>query len=828
MNNLSANPLIAPANTPFGAFPFPNITPAHIEEACIEGMRRENEEIERIATNPEPPTFENTIAALECCGELLERATSVLYNLSSAETCDELDDVATRLSPKLSAHSTAIMHNAALFQRVKTVREQATNLDEEAAMLLDKTYEGFERCGATLNGEGKKRFEMLSAQLAEATLTFSQNHLRETNAYELHLTDNHRLSGLPQTQLDAAAAEAKGRGKEGYVFTLKGPSYAPFMTYADDRELRHELFMAYNTQCTRPDNSCNFPLVERIVNLRRELAQLLGYDTYAQYALRRRMAGQPEKVYALLNDLIAHYEKPARRELDDITAIARETEGATFQLQPWDFSYYAHKLRLRRYDLDAEMLRPYFPLEQVRQGVFALATRLYGLTFQRREDIPVYHPDVEAYEVKDADGSMLALLYLDFFPRQGKQSGAWMTNYKEQWLETDGTDSRPHVSVVTNFTKPTDERPSLLTHGEVQTFLHEFGHALHGMLSRCRYRSISGTNVWWDFVELPSQLMENYALEPDFLRTFARHYQTGEVIPNELIRKLRDSRHYGAAYACMRQVSFGLLDMAYYDRRDQLPNQDIPAFERQAWQRARLLPEVDGTCMTVQFGHIMSGGYAAGYYSYKWAEVLDADAFDCFRQEGIFNPHTAARLRRCILERGGSRHPAQLYRDFRGAEPTLQALLRRDGLLSDEGQDGTSPADKAIALDRRYLRMARIWAENSYCTRRQVGALIVKDKMIISDGYNGTPSGFENVCEDEQGLTKPYVLHAEANAITKIARSGNNSDGATLYVTDSPCIECAKLIIQAGIRRVVYAKQYRLTEGVDLLRRAGIEIVYLP
>ena len=424
---------------------------------------------------------------------------------------------------------------------------------------------------------------------------------------------------------------------------------------------------------------------------------------------------------------------------------------------------------------------------------------------------------VEAFEVYDADGTFLAVLYADFFPRPSKQSGAWMTDYQEQHIDAEGTDHRPHVSIVMNLTKPTEEKPSLLTLSEVETFLHEFGHALHSIFSKVHYKGLSGTNVLRDFVELPSQFMENFAVEPDFLHTFAFHFETGEPLPDELIQRIRASRNFHCGYACIRQLSFCMLDMAYHTLTEPLTD-DIKDFERKAMSRTQLLPSVPDTNMSVQFSHIMSGGYAAGYYSYKWAEVLDADAFSLFLEKGIFDKETAERFRREILSKGGTQEPMQLYKNFRGKEPDIKALLKRNGIPKQ-----MKDPKKQHALDLRYLRMAQIWSENSYCQRRQVGALVVKDKMIISDGYNGTPSGFENVCE-ENGVTKPYVLHAEANAITKIARSGNNSDGSTLYVTDSPCIECAKLIIQAGIKRVIYSREYRLTDGVDLLRRAGIEV----
>ena len=472
---------------------------------------------------------------------------------------------------------------------------------------------------------------------------------------------------------------------------------------------------------------------------------------------------------------------------------------------------------MEKFNLDAEMLRPYFQLDKVIDGVFGLANKLYGITFKENKDIPVYHLDVKAYEVFDKDGSYLAVFYADFFPRKGKQGGAWMTEFQGQWIDHKGNNVRPHVSVVMNFTKPTEEKPALLTLGEVETFLHEFGHSLHGMFANTRFESLSGTNVWWDFVELPSQFMENYAVEKDFLRTFAFHFQTGEPLPDELIERIVKSRNFMAAYACLRQVSFGLLDMAFYTKKDEFTDDIIP-FEKKAWEKAIVMPQLPNTCMTVQFSHIMAGGYAAGYYSYKWAEVLDADAFSVFKKNGIFDQATAQSFRDNILSKGGTEHPMTLYKRFRGQEPTIDALLERNEVIPMD--------DKQTKLDLRYLRMARIWAENSYCKRRQVGALVVKDKMIISDGYNGTPSGFENVCE-ENDVTKPYVLHAEANAITKLARSSNNSDGSTLYVTASPCIECAKLIIQAGIKRVVYAEKYRLNEGIELLERAGIKVEYL-
>ena len=817
MNNIQdMNPLLTKKfNTPHGTVPFEEIRLEHFEPAIMEGMRLEDEAIQTIIDNPEEPTFQNTIAPRT--SELLDTATTIFFNLTSANTSDEMDELAQKLSPILTEHANRIMLNEQLFQRVKHVYEHQGDLSPEEKTLLENVYQGFLRHGALLSAEDKERFSAMQIELATLTLQFSQNELKQTNAFQLHLTKEEQLSGLPETAKEAAAQAAREKQLEGWLITLHFPSYQPFMTYADDRELRRQLYMGKMTICAHGDEFDNRETVQRIVNLRREIAQLLGYDTYADYVLTRRMAQDTEHVNRLIDQLLRSYLPVARGELKELQQKARETEGADFRLMPWDWAYYGNKLKLERYNLDAEMLRPYFPLEKVREGIFGLAGKLYGITFRRNTEIEVYHPDVEAFEVYDADGSFLAVLYADFFPRESKQSGAWMTSYREQYTDDEGHDVRPHVSIVTNFTKPTAERPSLLTLSEVETFLHEFGHALHGIFSKVHFQSLSGTNVYWDFVELPSQFMENYAVEPEFLHTFAFHYQTGEPIPTSLIQRIRESRNFHCGYACVRQLSFCLLDMAYHTLREPL-QQDVLQFEQQAWKRARLLPAVADTCMSVQFGHIMSGGYAAGYYSYKWAEVLDADAFSLFLKNGIMDRRTAQRFRDEVLSRGGTENPLTLYTRFRGQEPTIDALLHRNGL----------PDAKQHDLDIRYLRMAHIWSENSYCKRRQVGALVVKDKMIISDGYNGTPQGFENICEDDNNTSKPYVLHAEANAITKIARSGNNSDGSTLYVTDSPCIECSKLIIQAGIRRVIYDREYRILDGVDLLRRAGIEVTNIP
>ena len=817
------NPFFEPYQTPHDTVPFTRIRLEDYEEAFMEGIRRDDEATDKLVNDPAEPTFENTIARVdtdkgEHYYDLLSRVSNVFSCMMSAETCDELEALAQKMSPILTKHANDITLNKRLFERIKFVHDHPNReLTAEEQMLLDTSYDGFVRSGALLDEAGKEKLRKLTEEASMLTLQFSQNLLKENKAYTLHITDKAQLDGLPGTAIAAAAQNAKEKEQEGWVFTLDYPSYSPFMTYSTQRELRKEMYMARNTECIHDNDSNNLEICKRLVNLRRELAQLLGFDTYADYVLKHRMATNIDNVYQLLNDLIAAYKPTAVKEVAEIEALAKKLEGDDFDIKPWDFSYYSHKLQMEKFNLDAEMLRPYFQLDKVIDGVFGLANKLYGITFKENKDIPVYHPDVKAYEVFDKDGSYLAVFYADFFPRKGKQGGAWMTEFQGQWIDHKGNNVRPHVSVVMNFTKPTEEKPALLTLGEVETFLHEFGHSLHGMFANTRFESLSGTNVWWDFVELPSQFMENYAVEKDFLRTFAFHYQTGEPLPDELIERIVKSRNFMAAYACLRQVSFGLLDMAYYTKKDEFTDDIIP-FEKKAWEKAIVMPQLPNTCMTVQFSHIMAGGYAAGYYSYKWAEVLDADAFSVFKKNGIFDQATAQSFRDNILSKGGTEHPMTLYKRFRGQEPTIDALLERNEVIPMD--------DKQTKLDLRYLRMARIWAENSYCKRRQVGALVVKDKMIISDGYNGTPSGFENVCE-ENDVTKPYVLHAEANAITKLARSSNNSDGSTLYVTASPCIECAKLIIQAGIKRVVYAEKYRLNEGIELLERAGIKVEYL-
>lgn len=676
------NPFLQDYNTLHHTTPFNQIKLEDYEPAIREGMRLEDEEIKAIVENPESPSFENTILALGEAGKVLDRVTTVLFNLMSAETCDALDEIAEKMMPELSEHSNNISLNEKLFARIKQVylQKDKVNLSPEERALLDKTYDGFIRNGANLSDKDKETFRHLSKELSTLTLRFSQNHLKETNKYELVLQNQDELKGLPESAVEAAAHTAKEKGKEGcWIITLQAPSYVPFMKYSQNRELRKKLYMAYNTQCTHQDEFNNLDIVKQLVNLRMELAQLLGFTHFADYVLRKRMAENSQNVYNLLNQLLDAYTPAAHQEVKEVEALAQELEGTEFRLMPWDFSFYAEKLKNKKFNLDEEALRPYFELSQVKKGVFGLATRLYGITFKENKDIPVYHPDVQAYEVFDKDETYLAVLYTDFHPRAGKRSGAWMTSYKEQWIDTNGNNSRPHVSVTMNFTKPTEDKPALLTFSEVNTFLHEFGHALHGIFANTRFKSMSGTNVFWDFVELPSQIMENFAIEKEFLNTFARHYQTNELIPEPLIQSIMDAANFNVAYACLRQVSFGLLDMAWYTRNEAFEG-DVKAYEKASWEKAQILPQTDETCMSVQFGHIMSGGYSAGYYSYKWAEVLDADAFSLFKEKGIFNTEVAQSFRDHILSKGGTEHPMTLYKRFRGQEPSIDALLRRNGI----------------------------------------------------------------------------------------------------------------------------------------------------
>lgn len=676
------NPFFKPYNTPHQTVPFNEIKMEHYEPAMLEGMKQENAEVDAIINNPQAPTFENTILAYEKSGDLLDRVLTVFGNLRSAETNDEMQAIAQKMIPQLSEHGNNISLNEKLFARVKAVYDQRTTLSltAEQNKLLENMYEGFIRRGANLHGEAKDKYRALTKELSTISLEYGENNLKETNNYQLVITDKAQLAGLPESAVEAAAHTAKEKGVEGWVFTLHAPSYIPFMTYADNRDLRQQLYMAYNTKCTHDNEYNNLDIVKRIANIHMEIAQLLGYSNYAEYTLKRRMAENSDAVYNLLNQLLDAYTPTARKEYEEVLALARQTQGADFQVMPWDWGYYSNKLKDQKFSINEEILRPYFELSNVKEGVFGLATRLYGITFKKNDGIQVYHPDVDAYEVMDKDGKFLAVLYTDFHPREGKRSGAWMTSFKEQWIDQQtGENSRPHVTLVMNFTKPTADKPALLTYDEVRTFLHEFGHGLHGMFADTNFESMSGTSVYRDFVELPSQLMENFAIEPEFLNTFAKHYQTGELIPAKIIQRLRDASNFNVAYACLRQVSFGLLDMAWYTRTTPFDG-DVKAYEQQAWAKAQLLPVVPETCMSTQFSHIFAGGYSAGYYSYKWSEVLDADAFELFRQKGMFSREVAESFRENILSKGGTEHPMVLYKRFRGQEPSIDALLIRNGI----------------------------------------------------------------------------------------------------------------------------------------------------
>lgn len=685
------NPFFEKYTTPYGTVPFDKIKTEHYEPAIREGIRQQAAEIDAIVNNPEAPTFANTILAYEKSGELLDRVTTVFGNLRSAETNDNLQTLAQEMMPLLSEHSNNISLNEELFKRVKAVynQKEQLNLTPEQTKLLENIYDGFIRRGANLQGEAKKQYRQLTKELSSLTLQFSENNLKEINNYQLVLTDKAQLAGLPESAIEAAAETAKEKGVEGWVFTLQAPSYIPFMTYADNRDLRHELYMAYNTKCTHNNEYNNIDIVKKLVNTRMAIAQLLGYENFAQYTLKKRMAEDSDAVYNLLNQLLEAYTPTAKKEYQEVQELARQEQGAEFTVMPWDWSYYSNKLKDKKFNINEEMLRPYFELEKVKEGVFGLATRLYGITFKKNIDIPVYHKDVDAYEVLDKDNKTLAILYTDFHPRTGKRAGAWMTEYKGQWIdEKTGENSRPHVSIVMNFTKPTGNKPALLTFDEVETFLHEFGHSLHGMFANSTYESLSGTSVYWDFVELPSQIMENFAIEKEFLNTFAQHYQTDEKLPEELIKRLVDASNFNAAYACLRQVSFGLLDMAWYTRNTPFEG-DVKEYEQQSWAKAQILPVVKDACMSTQFSHIFAGGYSAGYYSYKWAEVLDADAFSLFKQKGIFNREVAESFRNNILSKGGTEHPMILYKRFRGQEPTIDALLIRNGIKENTGNKKT-------------------------------------------------------------------------------------------------------------------------------------------
>ena len=677
------NSLLQPTTTAHGAYPFDKIRVEDFREAFHLAIEEKEQEIKALIASEEQPTFTNTIVALERSGAKLEWVSGIFFNLLHAAATDELMAISQEITPRLSALSSFITLSDPLFDRIRTVweRRETLGLDAEDLRLLERTYEGFTERGALLPADKKERLKAIQARMSELSLTFSQNNLKDQQRFRLHITDQHALTGMPETSLRSAEALAREEGKSGWIFTLAAPSFFPFMQHCPEGKLREEMYRAKMMAGAASDEYDNRELIRELVNLRLEYAQLLGAKTYAEKALRLRMARTPEAVYQLLDELLTAYRPIAEEELKRVETFAKE-HGHSEPLQPWDWSYWAQQYQKAYYELDEEMLRPYFELTKVSEAVLGLATTLYGIHFTPRPELPVYHPDVRAYEVTDADGSYLGLLYTDFFPREGKQSGAWMNNLQEQYHTASGEDHRPHIVLVMNFTPPTEGHPALLTPGEVRTFLHEFGHALHGMFASARYSSLSGTNVVRDFVELPSQLMENWLDERSWLLTFARHYETRETLPEDLIQRMERAKHFLVGYAACRQLSFGYLDMAWHTITEPLSEGiDTKAFEEQAWQRATLLVPSPAPCqMSTSFGHIFSGGYAAGYYGYKWAEVLDADAFAAFQEEGIFSRATAERFRREVLSQGDKRDAEQLYEAFRGKAPTVDALLRRDGV----------------------------------------------------------------------------------------------------------------------------------------------------
>lgn len=677
----TANPFFDEFATVHNSVPFSSIENKHYEEAIDRGIEIQNKEIADIVNQSAAPTFENTIVALERSGSDLNRVLNVFYPMLSALSDDELMDISLRVSGKLSKHSTDISLNEGLWKRIKTVYDMRDrlNLNAEDSMLLTTTYDSFARSGAELKGEKRDEYRRLSAHLSDLTTKFGQNVLKELNTYEIWLTADD-LSGLPESSVEAAALAAKEKGREGeYLFTLAQPVYTAFMKYSDRPDLRERLYRLYNGRNTKGEYS-NMEILADIAETRREIAALFGKKNYAEYSLEKSMAETPENVYKLLNELAEAYRPAQLKEFAEIESYASQLEGRPVKIKAWDYSYYSNKLQQAKYSYNEEELRPYFELNNVIDGVFGLATKLYGLTFEPNADIEVYHPDVKAYDVKDADGSYLGVIYTDFFPRESKRPGAWMTGFKDECVTADGTQVRPHVTIVMNFTKPTGTKPALLTPYEVETFLHEFGHALHGLLADTKYASLSGTSVYRDFVELPSQFNENYLTQKEFLDGFARHDVTGEPIPQNLVDKIVQSSQYGAAYACLRQLGFGFTDMAWHTIES--PVEDVVGFERKALESVSMFDDVDGCIFSSQFSHIFSGGYAAGYYSYKWAEVLDADAFSLFLKNGLFDKATADSFRRNVLMKGGTEHPMTLYKRFRGQEPTIDALLERDGIKS--------------------------------------------------------------------------------------------------------------------------------------------------
>ena len=673
------NPLLKEWNTPFGTPPFNLIEITHYKPAIEEAIKLASEEINGNADNAEPPDFENTVASIDRAGETLGKITSILFNLNSAETCKALQAVAQEVSPLLTRFSNDITLNEKLFQRIRIIFEskETAGLTTEQKILSERKFRNFILGGAALNEDDRKRFRVISEELATLSLKFEENILEETNSFELHLIEKEDLAGLPDSLVEMAAMEAERRTKQGWIFTLHFPCYVPFMQYSDRRDLREKMLKAYSSRSFRGNEFDNGQNALKIANLRLEIANILGFGTFAEMILGDRMADSPQKVENFLEELYQASKPAALRDFGQLRSFA-EKNGHSGPIERYDWAYYSEKLKKQLYSIDDEILKPYFPLEKVEAAILGLAASLYGIRFVRNNNIPVYDPEVKVYEVYDYDNTFLSILYIDYHPRPGKNGGAWMTSYRDQKNEN-GNEVRPLVSIVANFTRPSDTRPSLLSFNEMTTFLHEFGHSLHGMLTKCIFESLSGTNVARDFVELPSQFMENFAFEKDWLDTWATHYLTGDKIPEEIISKIKEASTFNEGYACYRQLGFAFLDMAWHTITNPV-DRNISDFESDALTRTELFPAIEGLNMSVSFGHIFGGGYAAGYYGYKWAEVLDADAFSLFTETGIFNRETAELFRKNILEKGGSVKPHDLYLKFRGKEPSIDALLKRSGL----------------------------------------------------------------------------------------------------------------------------------------------------
>ncbi len=674
------NPLLQDFNTKYSTAPFSKIKNEHFKPAFEKGIQLAKAEINKIANNKKLPSFKNTLEALEFTGQKLDRVSSIFFNLNSAETNDEIQKIAQEVSPLLSDFANDIRLNENLFNRIKAIHDDKSNLDlnAEQDMLLDKNYKAFVRNGANLNKVDKEKLRKIDKELSKLSLQFGENVLAETNDFELLITDNEQLEGLPEGTIEAAKMLAKEKEKEGWIFTLDYPSYVPFMTYADDRKLRKKMAIAFGAKAFKNNEHDNQKIVLNIVKLRHQRANLLGYKTHAHFVLEERMAETPEKVTEFLNDLLVKAKPAAEKDFSEVVSIAKK--DCIKNIQKWDSTYYSEKLKKKLFDLDDEQLKPYFKLENVIDGVFTIAGKLYDLKFEEIFSIDKYHKDVKTYKVTNNNGDFIAIFYADFFPRKGKRNGAWMTSYKDQW-KLNGENSRPHISIVCNFTKPTETKPSLLTFNEVTTLFHEFGHALHGMLANTSYPSLSGTHVYWDFVELPSQIFENWCYEKDALDLFAKHYKTGEIIPIELVQKIKDSANFLEGMATMRQLSFGLLDMGWHAGESPETIKNVKDFELKAFAETQLYPDVAENCMSTSFSHIFQGGYSSGYYSYKWAEVLDADAFEAFKEKGIFDKETATKFKENILSKGGTEKPMELYKKFRGKEPSVDALLKRAGLI---------------------------------------------------------------------------------------------------------------------------------------------------